>query len=62
MTESQYLLFIIVSAAILLAILQFLKRRFPRNEPPVEFYNEHPVELHKEDIARPSVTSSAHMN
>jgi hypothetical protein len=61
MTEGQYLVFIIVSSTILLVILQFLKRRFLRNEPPDKLYNEQPGELHK-DIARPSVTSSAHMS
>jgi hypothetical protein len=52
LTDGQYLIIITISATVLLVILQFLKRRLIRDEPPGELY---------EDIARPSVASSIHM-
>ena len=53
MTNGQYLTTVMISAAVLLVILRFLKRRLLRNEPPGELY---------EDTARPSVTNSVHMS
>jgi hypothetical protein len=53
MADRQYLILIIISGIVLLVLLQFLKRRLLRYEPPGELY---------EDIARPSVTSSVHMS
>ena len=53
MTDGQHLHIAMISATVLSVILQFLKRRLLRNEPPGELY---------EDIVRPSVSSSAHMN
>jgi hypothetical protein len=49
MTDGQHLHIAMVSVSVLLVILQFLKRRLLRNEPPGELY---------EDTARTSVASS----
>jgi hypothetical protein len=53
MTDGQHLHIAMISASVPLVIFQFLKRRLLRNEPAVERY---------EDIARPSVASSARIS
>jgi hypothetical protein len=53
MADGQHLHIAMISASVLLVILQFLKQRLFRNGPPGELY---------EDTARPSVTSSVHMS
>jgi hypothetical protein len=40
MTDGQYLTTVMISAAVLLVILRFLKRRLLRNEPPGELYDD----------------------
>jgi hypothetical protein len=40
MTDGQYLTIVMISAAVLLVILQFLKRRLLRNKPPGEPYED----------------------
>jgi len=53
MTDGQHLHIAMISASVLLAILQFLKRRFLRNEPPGELH---------ENTARPLGTSPVHLS
>jgi hypothetical protein len=40
MTDGQYLTIVMISAAVVLVILRFLKRRLLQNEPPGKPYEE----------------------
>ena len=40
MTDTQHLNIAMISASVLLVVLQYLKRRFLRNEPPDALYDD----------------------